>query len=225
MSMKKLILLFICIIASGTLTIHAQQKDAGLWTSVTVEHQVTRKISVSVSEQLRMYQNISDIDQFFTDLGAQYELSESFRVSLNYRLSSTNQQSYFMTRHRFYVDLSYRYKLKPLVIGLRQRVQRQVEALNSSENGKIPEWYSRTRLSVKLDLNKKYSPYISSEIYYVIDNLKEEDKVFDKIRYEAGFDYKFNRRHSLNPFYLIQSDILEKKTVDYIAGLGYTYSF
>jgi len=223
--MKKLILILACSIAASAFTVNAQQKDAGLWTSVTVEHQVTRKMSVSVSEQLRMYQNISDINQFFTDLGAQYELSESFRVSLNYRLSSTNEQTYFKTRHRFYVDLSYRYKLKPLVLGLRQRVQRQVEALKSSENGDVPEWYSRTKFSVKLDLDKKYAPYLSSEIYYVIDNLNEEDNVFDKIRYEAGLDYKFNRRNSLNIFYLIQSDILEKKTVDYIAGLGYTYSF
>ncbi len=217
--------MLVCSIAAVSITANAQQKDAGLWTSVTVEHQLTRKISASVSEQLRMYQNISDVDQFFTDFGVQYELSESFRVSLNYRLSSTNQQTYFMTRHRFYVDLSYRYKLKPLVVGIRQRVQRQVEALNSSENGSIPEWYSRTKLSLKLDLDKKYAPYISTEIYYVIDNLNEEDNVFDKIRYEAGFDYKFNRRHSLNPFYLIQSDILEKKTIDYVIGLGYTYSF
>ena len=178
-----------------------------------------------MSEQLRLYQNVSEVEQFFTDAGVEYEFIPSLKVAVSYRLTSKNQFTYYDTRHRFYVDLSYKKKLKPLTIILRQRIQSQVESIRSSENGKIPEWYSRTKLTVKFDLDKKYTPYLASEFYYVIDNLKEEDHVFDKARYEVGVDYDFNKRNSLNLFYLVQFDILENKTRDFVSGIGYTFSF
>ncbi|HNS13056.1 MAG TPA: DUF2490 domain-containing protein [Bacteroidia bacterium] len=204
---------------------HAQQDDAGLWSSVTVKHQITRRMAASLSEQVRLHQNISDVDQFFTDLGVDYDIKPSLKVSVNYRWMSKNKLTYYSTRHRLYVDLTYKRKFKPVSITLRQRVQSQVESIHSSENGKIPEWYTRTKLTLKLDLNKKYTPYIATEYYYVLDNLKEEDHVFDKSRYEVGVDYDFNRRSSLNLFYLIQKDILENKSRDFVSGIGYTYSF
>lgn len=203
----------------------AQQDDAGLWTSVGLKHQITRRLSVSLAEQFRFHQNMSELDQFFTDVGLDYDLLKSLKVSVNYRIISKNRLTYYSTRHRSYIDLAYKVKLKPFTIGLRQRIQNEVRDINSSDYGKVPEWYSRTKLSVKLDLNKKYTPYVSTEYFYIIDNFKEQDHVFDKDRYEIGVDYDFNRRSSLNLFYLIQKDILQNKTRDFVSGLGYSYSF
>lgn len=168
---------------------------------------------------------MSEVEQFFTDVGADYEFLPSLKVSLSYRLTSKNRLTYYSTRHRYYMDIAYKHKFKPITFALRQRIQSQVEAVNSSENGKIPEWYTRTKLTAKLDLDKKYTPYVATEFYYILDNLKEEDHVFDKARYELGIDYDFNRQSSLNLFYLIQCDLLENKTRDFISGIGYTYSF
>ena len=223
-SFRLLVLLGTCF-ALSVVSAFAQQDDAGLWSSVTIKHKVTRRMSVSLSEQIRMHQNVSEVEQFFTDAGVDYEFIPAFKVSVNYRLTSKNQLTYYSTRHRFYVDLSYKQKLKPIAISLRQRVQSQVESIHSSENGRIPEWYTRTKLAVKLDLGKKYSPYLATEYYYVIDNLKEEDQVFDKARYEVGIDYDFNKQSSVNLFYLIQKDLRENKTRDFVSGIGYTYSF
>lgn len=219
-------ILLLCIFTAGIIpTIHAQQDDAGLWASVSVKHQVTRRMSVGISEQIRLYQNVSEVDQFFTDIGIDYDLLSSLKVSVSYRLTSKNQLTYYQTRHRGYIDLTYKKKLKPLSLSFRQRLQSQVEAVNSSDNGKVPEWYTRSKLTVKLDLDKKYSPYLATEYYYLVDNLKESDHVFDKARYEIGIDYDFNRRSSLNLFYLIQKDLLENKTRDFVSGIGYSYSF
>ena len=219
------IIIVIGLVLSGSLSVKGQQDDAGFWAGLTLKHQVTRRIAVTLNEQVRLYQNVSEVEQFLTDVGLEYELLSSLKVSVSYRLMSKNQLTYYSTRHRYYIDLSYKKKIKPLAFTLRQRVQSQVENVNSSEYGKIPEWYSRTKLTLKIDLDKKYQPYLATEFFYIIDNFKEEDHVFDKARYEVGIDYDFNRHSSLNLFYMIQCDILERKTRDFISGIGYTYYF
>ena len=219
------IYLFCILIAMPHLSVFGQQDDAGLWASVSVKHQVTRRLAVGISEQVRLYQNVSEVDQFFTDLGVDYDLLSSLKVSVSYRLTSKNQLTYYQTRHRGYIDISYKKKFKPIALSFRQRLQSQVQAVNSSDYGKIPDWYTRSKLTMKIDLDKKYSPYLATEYYYVIDNLKEKDHVFDKARYEIGIDYDFNRRSSLNLFYLIQKDLIENKTRDFVSGIGYSYSF
>ena len=220
----KLFLVFGIIVCCSLKAI-GQQDDAGLWASVNLKHQVTRRVAVTLSEQIRMYQNVSEVDQFFTDAGLEYTILPSLKAALSYRLTSKNKSNYYQTRHRYNLDLTYKYKMKPVALSLRQRVQSQVESINSSENGRIPEWYSRTKLTLKFDLDKKYSPYLATEYYYIIDNVKETDHVFDKARYEIGFDYDFNKRHSINLFYLIQKDIIENKTRDFVSGIGYSFSF
>ncbi len=201
------------------------QKDAGLWANVSLNHQVTRRISVSLSEQIRLNQNVSQVDQVFTDAGITYQWSKSFRTGISYRLSFRNEIEFYETRHRFYVDLSYRLRKRPVSMTIRQRFQQQYSGLNTSENGDIPEWYSRTKLAVKYDLSKKYTPYVSVEAFYLIDNDDEDNQTFDQMRYEAGFDYDFNRRHSLNLFYMVQTKLLGKESTKFISGIGYTYSF
>lgn len=197
------------------------QEDAGLWSSISLQHKFTQRLSAGISEQLRLYQNISAVDQFFTDVSLEYGFTKNFKASLNYRLISKNQLEYYSTRHRFYLDLSYKYKLSPLVLVLRERLQQQVADLNSSDNGHIPEWYSRTKFSVKVDLGKKITPYVAAEMFYLIDDAVEDPQVIDRVRYEAGVDYEFNRRHSLNFFYLIQESYVSDER-DFIIGLGYT---
>lgn len=199
------------------------QEDAGLWTSLTLQHKFTQKWSGAIGEQFRLWDNMSRIDQYFTDLSLEYNITKRFKASLNYRLISKNKETYYSKRHRFYLDLAYKYKISPVTLSLRERVQEQLTDINSSELGKIPEWYSRTKLTAKIDLNKKYSPYLATEVFYLIDNAKEKDEGIDRFRYEAGVDYEFNLHHSINVFYLIQHSLVSPAN-DYIIGLGYTFT-
>ncbi|HRH66916.1 MAG TPA: DUF2490 domain-containing protein [Bacteroidia bacterium] len=199
------------------------QDDAGLWTSVSLQHKFTQQWAGAVSEQFRLFDNCSRVDQFFTDLSLEYNITKKLKASLNYRLISKNNETYYSTRHRFYLDLSYKLKIDPLVISLRERIQEQFRDIHSSETGKVPEWYSRTKLNVKFDLNRKYTPYLATEMFYVIDNAKETDRVIDRYRYEAGVDYEINLKHSINLFYLIQHSLVSPAN-DYIIGIGYTFT-
>lgn len=221
------VFLFCVILISGKNT-NAQYNqhinDFNWWSSISIEHQVTRRVAVSLEEQLRLNQNAAEIDQYFTDFGVSYDLSDKFKIGGFYRFIRKQQDTYYSNRHRWYADLSFKTKYHKLVFGLRQRVQQQVEDVQSSETGKYPELTLRTKASIKLDLDKKYAPYVSSELYFNEDTKQDEGWFISKIRLTGGVDYKFNRRHSVDVFYMYQH---EPQTFawDFVLGTGYEFSF
>lgn len=206
------------------LHLSAQIDDVGLWLGISVEKQITRRASISLGEQLRFENDISSIDVVLTDVGLDYSISKNFRAGIHYRFMNSNRENYYSKRHRIYVNLSYRYKIRFITLILRERVQQQYNNINSSELGKIPTWVWRSKLTARFDLKKKYTPYIAGEVYYIIDNARERDQIISRIRYETGFDYRFNRVQSVNPFALFQYSP-STKINELIYGIAYSMSF
>jgi hypothetical protein len=201
----------------------AQIDDVGLWLGASVEKKITRNAEVLLGEQLRFNHDITTVDVLLTDAGIEYNVLKDLKVGFHYRFIQSNQDNYYSKRHRFYVNLAYKYKISFLTLTLRERIQEQYNDIYSSENGKIPIWILRSKLTAKFDLDKKYTPYISGEMYYILDNAKEEDHYISRFRYEAGISYEFNRVHSVNPFILYQQDHVTGFT-ELIYGITYGIS-
>ena len=201
----------------------AQIDDVGLWMGVTLQSKFARKLEGSLTEQLRLSNDITRINLLLSDLGLDYSINKKLKVGLHYRFINSNKDNYYSKRHRFYADITWKEKVKFISFTLRERIQEQFSDYNSSETGKIPEWVLRSKLTAKIDLDKKYSPYVSFEMFYLIDNAKEESGITD-FRYETGINYEFNRIHSVNPFLLYQ---ITRSTnfIELIYGVSYSYSF
>ena len=216
------ILLFsLCLIGfSG----QAQIEDGRLWTGITLKHKFTRKISASISEQCRFDHNVSEVDQLFTEAGIEYEFVKNLKVSINYRFIKKNEFSYYSSSHRMFVDLAYKIKTSKLNFTIRERLHDQYSSINSSENGKIPEWMVRSKLSISYNTEDRYKPYVSIEFFNLIDNAKEKGEGLSVMRYSLGFDYEFNRVHSLD-FGVIYQDDLFDNVQNLIGSIGYTYTF
>lgn len=216
-----LILFFVLVTPSA-----AQQNDFGVWGSVAVKHKFSQRLSATVEEQFRFNQNGSALAQYFTDAGIEYSLSKKFKVALCYRFINSFQNTYYSKRHRVYADLSYKAKLPLMQLLLRTRLQEQQQDIHSSEHGRIPAWYSRNKITVKADLNKKYSPYLSAELFYMLSAPNHDGGKIDKMRYTAGVEYEFNRVHAIDLYYLIQQDKnVNDPLTDFVAGIGYVFSF
>lgn len=204
-------------------TSHAQIDDIGIWSGITLQTKITRQLEVSLTEQLRLKNDATRINLFLSDIGLDYEISKKLKVGFHYRYIKSNQENYFSNRHRFYGDLAWKEKVKFFSITLRERVQEQYSDYYSSETGKIPVWELRSKLTVKLDLDKKYSPYLSGEIFYLLDNESNEYGL-TQYRYETGINYDINRIHSFNPF-LIWQIRHSSKFNELIYGIMYTFSY
>ncbi len=223
---NKTVFFFLLLLFSiGSLISSAQVNDAGMWLSLNAEKKITPALSFNLSEEFRFNENLLELGSFFTDAGVSYKISKMFRISANYRFSNKRRiDDSYSKRHRYYVDLVIRKNFNPLVFSFRTRYQSQYSDMFSSSDGLISSSYIREKLQIKFDLNKKYSPYVYSELYYSLNNPKGNR--IDNMRYAAGIEYSINRMHSIDLFYLIQNEMNVKSPVrDFVIGLGYNFTF
>jgi hypothetical protein len=203
----------------------SQVNDAGLWASLNAEKKITPRLSITLSEELRMNENVTEIGTYFTDAGVTYKIGKLFKVSVDYRFTQKRRlDDSYSKRHRLYLDLSARKKFKPVIITFRTRFQTQYADIYSSTDGKIPEYYSRNKLTFKFDPDKKFVPYVYSEIFTPLN--KSTGLCIDNARYCAGVEYEFNRMHKVDVFYLVQKEYnVNDPETDFVAGIGYYLTF
>ena len=221
---KFFLALLLCFISSVGF-VSAQWNDAQLWTSVSIEKKVIKSFSVSLAEEVRFTDNINELGEFFTDIGLNYKINKNWRISGNYRFTNKIQlDNSYSKRHRYYFDLSYRRKVYMLTIVLRTRFQSQYKNINSSENGHLPEYYSRNKLTLKYNATRRLSPYISAEAFIPLNNPKVGG--IDNMRYSAGLEWEFIKNSTFDFYYMIQQQYQAKNPErDFVAGIGYSYSF
>lgn len=209
--------LFFCSPVKG------QVNDAGLWTSVNFEAKLAKRVSATVSEELRFNENITELGAAFTDIGLNYKLNKHFQFAINYRFIQRHRlDNFYSFRHRFYADIKYSHKLKPFELSFRTRFQDQISDIGRAKDGGVPEYYLRNKLSLKWDLNKAYSPYISLELFSPL--CYPHLYAFDGIRTTAGFEYEFSKHHKIDIYYMIQKELnVSNPQTDFVLGLGYFF--
>jgi hypothetical protein len=202
----------------------SQNNDAGLWLSFNLDKKITPALSLEFSEEVRMYENITEIGTIFSDIGVACKLGNRFRISAHYRfINKKRLNDTYDNRNRYYFDFTYREKITPLILLFRIRFQSQYTELFSSPEGTRPDYYSRAKLTLKLDVVKRIIPYLYVESFYKLGN--PEGILFDGIRYCAGIEYSFNRLHMVDLFYMIQREYnVENPETDFIVGIGYYFT-
>jgi len=227
--MKKIAFLIILITGISSHVLAQTINDAGLWCTFNVEKKLTQKFGVFLTEEYRLKENFSRNNLFYTDLGLFYKPIDLIKVSLSYRCIEKFQLDRSISfRHRIMIDVLLKKKVEKFVLSFRQRLQTEYRNIYSSELGSIPEWYTRSKLTVKYDLDKPINPYVAVELRYQIYNPRsvEVNKLWHRARYIAGLDYKKNDMHTFGLYYLIQREWNVSSPQNlYIVGLEYSLSF
>jgi len=200
-----------------------QQNDAGLWASVSFEAKVAKRLSAKISEEFRFYENISELGTSFTEACLEYKINKYLQVSANYRFTQRKRlDDYYSFRHRIYVDVKYSKKLKPFELSWRGRFQDQYSDIGRASDGGVAEYYFRNKFSLKWDLDKAYSPYLSFELFSPLDYPRYS--VFDNLRATAGIEYSISKHQKIDLYYMIQKEInVSRPDTYFILGIGYFY--
>ena len=192
-----------------------QTEDFQLWSSVSVNYSVNKKLEFKLTESLRLRENVSLISRQFSQLRSTYKINKSFRLNAGYRfLRTISIEKQTNLKHRFYFDIIKRKKIKRIRVFSRLRSQYQT-GINYNE------FYTRGKLGVLYNIRKTpFDPEFSSEIYF--DNKKKQ---IDKLRYTLALSFPFNKKIKSNIFYRIQTEknIVNPNTF-YILGLGLKYN-
>jgi len=218
-SVLKIVLIFSCLLIG--FNSYSQYQDANLWMNVSVEKKIIPTLSVSINQEFRMNENITELGTFFTDVGLNLKINKYLRFSASYRFINKRRldDSYSM-RHRYYFDLMLRKKFSPVILSFRKRFQSQYVDVFSSEDGKIPDYYSRNKLTLKVDAGKNIQPYVYAELF---SPLKRPYSIFiDNARYCLGVEYSINRMNTIDVFYMFQQEYnVKNPEADHIIGVGY----
>ncbi len=202
----------------------SQVQDANLWMNVSVEKKIIQSLSISLNQEFRMNENITELGTFFTEIGATYKINKYFRISANYRfINKRRLDDSYSKRHRYFFDLTIRKKFSPVILSFRTRFQSQYTDVFSSEDGKIPACYSRNKLTIKYDDGNNLKPYFYAELF---SPLKHPFDVFiDNARFSAGLEYEINRMNTIDVFYIFQKEYnVNNPETDHVIGLGYYLS-
>lgn len=229
--MRKLLLGFFIFNSCSGLFAQATKasSDAGLWTTVNFEKKLNDKFSILLTEEFRLRENFSRVNLFYTDIGLEVRPAKFLKVALSYRNIQKNLlDNTYSFRHRFQLDITLRRKVGNVSLAYRQRLQREVRNINTSEDGRLPEWYSRNKFTIKYDFDKPVTPYIAAEFRYQINNprMMESNKTWHRQRYILGMDYKINDASTFGLFGLFQDEFNVKTPQRiYILGLEYSIVF
>ncbi|MDI9341825.1 MAG: DUF2490 domain-containing protein [Sediminibacterium sp.] len=224
-----------CIIITSFLLISLQtfaqvEKDAGLWTTFTLQKKVTKQIQLVVDQEFRLRENFQRINLFYTNIGVDFKFNKYFKLSPSYRaIQKMRLNTTLSYRHRLSLDATLKKKFNKVTLAERIRYQIEVQDVLTSVKGKLPEQFLRFKTDVKYALTDKITPFVSCELRYQIRSWRGDDMFynngFHRVRNIIGVDYELNYKHSFTVYYLIQNEFAISNLENiYIVGLAYTFS-
>ena len=198
-------------------------KDFESWTSATFNYSLNTYWKVDLNQQLRLKENSSQVDVYFTQLGIRYKLNNNLFIAggLRYIRENDNKGKIqgYENHFRWNGDLMYKLSIQGFSMKNRLRYQSKTE-LNVSDAIDRSAFRIKTGLSYNIK-KTKFAPWLSSELFHD-PNLENE---INKIRYTIGISYFMKNIGKLSTFYRFEdklSKISPKQT--HIIGLKYEYS-
>jgi hypothetical protein len=222
-------IVFFCNLLLIILPCYAQQNnDAGMWATLTLQHNFTKKINLVVDQEFRLKENYQRINLFYTNIGIDYKLNKFIKISPTYRaIQKKRLDGTYSFRHRLMLDVTLKKKLQKFTLSERVRYQIEVQDLYTSKKGKLAEQFLRFKTDLKYAVNENLTPYVSCELRYQIKSPRGDgpqfDKEFHRIRNVLGIEYQINKKNSINLYYLIQSEFnISTPESIYILGIAYS---
>lgn len=204
---------------------YGQEKDFELWTSVGVSKKISKKFSVALKEDVRFYNNASNLKTNFTQLSASYKLQKYISIGLAYRFANKKEYDFSTThQHLFISDLKVKHNYKRLGFAYRLRYQRKYTSINTEENGTIPATYLRHRWTAKYSIRKsRFAPYASFELFQDMDYI---DRYYQKKqRYTIACTYESKNKNETTVFFTFQREMNQANPMQSgILGIKYNFS-
>lgn len=200
--------------------------DARLWLYIKVDKDLSSKLNAEVSIQNRFENNISQYSKLYGNLQFSYRLSKNFRLlgGYGYGINDRDDGSYG-NRHRAYVGFLLRKRIKNFVFSYRNIFQGSIKNANTSENGTVPLYFDRNKITMKYELNKHVEFYAAQEL-----NLSYHQADYDNIarsRTYIGVIYNLSKKSSVESYFMFQQHLkyVNQPKRDFIFGLTYSHSF
>lgn len=222
--MKLLKLFLPLLVLISNYCIGQNNNDAGLWTGIGVQKEIIKDFDASFEQEIRLHNNLSNVNTVLTQLGTSYRFNKYFTAGLAYRYMQRNSlESGFGARHRWMLNATFRYKFNPFMLSWRVRFQTQNNEPYKDFNERIPTTHIRDKIALKLDLDEPIMPYVGYEIWTALNGT--ESGTIDNMRFSLGAEFELGKNSELQVGYLNDRETLGTPAVrSHILALGFSFS-
>jgi hypothetical protein len=196
-----------------------QYRDAGLWASFSLKADINKKLSLDVSPEIRLNENLTQLSRAFIDYGAQYKINKLLFATATWRGGQANAGEYFETRRRVQLGLGAKKKLEDFVVTFQSRGQLSTNP-NRVETDVDFNTTWRNKVAVKYEAKKKLDISTSFELFHQEGRIQSLE--LTDWRWTAGVERRINKSQSFELGYLIQKSILDSpQELDFVFLLSY----
>ena len=219
-----LIILLLCLTRPGSAQDNKVVRDLRLWTGAKIEKDFGKNWRLSLEEEIRFKENISEINNILTEAELRYRINKNFYLNAGFRYTSDrNDDGSYDGLARNHFSLQYRRRLEFITFEYRLKYQREVEAVKLFERDPPYEKVFRNRLGVRITRLDRVQPYASGEILQVftpyLSSLHDYWRFVMGVRMQPGkigeikLGWGFNREFGV-----------DQPAMIYMIRMNYTYS-
>ncbi len=200
-------------------------RDLRLWTGAAIEKSLGKAWTLSLKEEIRFKNDVSEINNYFTDAGLRYNINKNFALDLGYRYTrDKNSDDSYDNLTRYNLDLRYKGRLDFITLTYRLRYQKEVEGFNLIEQGTDYEKYVRNRLKVFYTDFKKITPYASFELFQLFEYAEPAE--LEYFRVQGGIKYEPGKLGTFTLAYGFNRELTsEEPALISMFRINYTYKF
>jgi Protein of unknown function (DUF2490) len=212
--------------AYGQGTTTDETADLEGWASAELRYKFNKQWMFSAEEQLRLKNDISEVDKYFSQLGVRYNSPRGISLDGGYRWIRQNDtegkiQGYESER-RVHFSTSYGHKLGRFSLGYRVRYQSKQEV--ASTVSEDPDRHLRFRTRVRYNVpNWKPDPVFAAELYRSVGGAADNE--FDKMRLTLGTAWDAWGESKMGVFYRVERELgADEPQTTHILGWKLSYT-
>ncbi|GAB6012513.1 DUF2490 domain-containing protein [Viscerimonas tarda] len=220
--------LLLLLLSSISFAQSPREIKAGASLSVAAEKDLSRFLSVSMDEEIRLINNNIGFDRSVTSVGLDYSLfDKKVKIGGYYAFIYLYNNDYrYEPRHRYYLNLSYKETgFKPFILSWRGRLQGTYRDENTGEYRINPKYVMKNKLEAAYTIwGSPWRPYLSCD---VSTSLNDPVKGYEllRIRYEGGVNWRLNRTDYME-FFLRFNEYLSDTDLHRLSvGISYKRKF
>ncbi len=201
-------------------------RDLESWTSAKLKYKHSKKLDFSLEQQLRLKDDASTVDQYFTEFTVGYDILKPLNLTLGARYAKENDNvgkiQGYETHFRWNTDLTYKHSIERFDVKYRLRYQNKDELNVTELEGDTATQTARLKIGMDYNIRDwKFDPNLSAEIFNRLSN----SEGFNRIRLTLGTSYAFKKAGELGAFYRYEKQLkAENPKTTNIIGIKYQYT-
>jgi hypothetical protein len=199
--------------------------DAAIWAHVSLQKKLNNNWDIRFKQQNRINENVSYYGQGYADIGISYKINSNWKLIGDYVFGQKRLlDNSYSTRHQFYAAVIYKKSIGRWELLWRNMIQAKMKDVYSSEDGKVPEFIERNKLTLKFELNKYIQFYASEELN--LPFYQAENKGLSRSRSTIGLDYNISKNTQIETYFLFHRELNSFSYTErfFVYGIGISHN-